>query len=402
MKKIIAVFLVALMVFGMTACHKNTSSTATPDTPTGLVEVVLPTPEEIEAEKFLDEKIKMVFENDSITIKMTKIGMDQVSQNVYRFAEGEGEPDEQVVLTQLKLTFYDGKPKPTIEPDHNPEDVLVELPEQPIILTFTDINYDLYTADDFSTTMKFVGNADALIYAFPGELLQELRNRDYGQYCVKVDAQFNRINGENTRICGFDFKGEVKFEEQFDVSAVSKTPATFTDTGATIKFKTAELLTACGIDTTKVKKGDVYQFDFFDIYSSKEDNYLVDENDLTLTIEDSIPDELIVEMKYEDATAKNHVVYKEITKEGERGYVHTRVQWTNDEGEQFAHVNLLLDVTAAYTNPEPEEPSEPTEPTEPSESEDTPTDEVTDEDVEEEEEDEYDEDYDLKYKEGLA
>lgn len=362
MKKITVILLVVLVVFGLTACNEHVATPTTPSTSTTPTEWVPPTHEEIEASKFLDEKMKLVFENDSITLKMTKIGMDQVSRKVYEFAEGGDKPDEQAVLTQLRLTFYDGNPKPKVEVDHNPEDVLVEIPERPIILTFQDINYNLHTADDICVTQVFESPAGELMYAFPGEILQELYNRDYGQYCVQVDARFSRINGDDTRICGFDFKGEVAFDEQFNIAALSKIPTTFTDAGATLTFKTSELLKSCGIDVTTVKRGDVFQFDFFDVHSSKQNNYLIDETDLTLTIEDGIPEELVVEMKYADAATKNHVIYQDVSKEGERGYVHTRAQWTNENGEQFAHAYLLLDITAAYTNPEPEQPSTPTEP----------------------------------------
>lgn len=348
MKKLTVMLLMVAMVCSMSACKKEPSS-VTPTTPTGLIEVPTISQEEFEQQKYADEKIKFIFENDKLTMKMTKIGLDTVSYNIYRFIEGTETPDEQVVLTQLQVTFYDGNPKPVIEPEHNPEDILVEIPEEPIVVTFADLNYDLFSDDDLEITMQCTPNADYLIHAFPGELLAELRNRDYGQYCVNVKARFHRINGEDVRICGFDFKGEATFEEKFDVSTVNKTPATLTDTGATLTLQTEDILTACGIDAAKVNE---INFEFFLLHSSKQDLYLMDTNGSKLSLQNNAQNAITIDMKYDNPVEQNNLFSQQL-KEA-HGYFCTSVKWEDDAGRHYEQLYFLLDVSEAYTTPSTE------------------------------------------------
>lgn len=358
MKKMISLLLVMVMVFSLAACSNKTPEETKPaQTPTTPVTDATEPSEDDTG--MLDERIKMIFENDGITIKMTKVNLDKVSGNIYK----NDSDNKSVILDSMTLTFYDGAPKYKPEVNHNPEDELVEEVLQPIVLKFENLNYNLLSTDDLTAkTVIDTTVVDTVLEAFPGELLRELRIRDYGQYCVIVGAKFVRTSGDESSKAGFSFNAEVQFEEAFDVHGLYFADATLNDTGAKFTLDIKQLAKAIGLDPEQLKNGDTFDFEYCDITHSTEKHLVTDDTMEQLKIS-GVPGVQEFTMEYKNATESNDILYRYLTENQERAYVCMLVNYNTSQGEGTAYAYFLTNITAEYTGaPQPETPTEPTTP----------------------------------------
>lgn len=334
MKKITALLLAIVMIFGLAACKSDA-----PEPPVSTEGTENPE-DNLRQPTKLEDTLCLVFEDDNTSFTMSRSLLDIASQKMYEMPLDGTNGKYDAVLKKVTFDIYDANNK---ENEHY------------FLYFWTD--YDLFSQEDLVLTInRNTAEAEDLKDIYPADIMHTIQRMDYEKYGVTVICSYMRIYEGIATGDQFKFTGTLTIEDKTTDNV--STNVYLRETGAGVTLSLDKLLKYMGKTRQDVKPGDTLIIESTEIFVSGHETFVSNNEEIVLEINEDSPDDVILDLVYEDALNRNNQLLNANEDVSQYCYVWAGIKYINDDEDQYYHLYIRVNLIEGYTNQATEPTSE--------------------------------------------
>lgn len=331
MKKITALLLAIVMMFGLAACKNDTPDDSVNTEATESTEHNLRQPNKVE------DTLCLVFEDDKASLTMSRSLLDIASQKMYEETLADNDKNYDAILKKVILDIYDANNQ---ENEHH--------------TIYFRMDHDLFSQEDLVLTIdKNTVEAEDVADVYPIDIMHTIQRMGYEKYGITATCVYMRVYDDTKIGDQFEFTGTLKMEDKTTDDAL--TDVYLHETGANVTLSFDELLKYMGKTRQDVKPGDALRIEYAEIFVSGYKSFVTNNEEIMIQISEEHPDELTLELAYEDALNQNDILFDTNKEAAQYCYVLAGIEYiSGDESHRcnfYARVNLIKEYANQATEP---------------------------------------------------